>query len=140
MSHVVHLTPQDIKDQWEILAPMFYSAMEERGTFDTYNITDLLKDFLDRKTDCWTIVKDNKTVAALATYLVHYKTMKAMKIGEFGGLEGYSELWHKHLKQIEDYAKECGVKRFIIEGRKAWERVFVDDGYEFRNIVLIKDL
>ena len=139
-SRVFRLDPKEIMDTWITLAPMFYKAISEHGS-DAYTIQDLLKDFIDKESDCWVIKENGTIVAAVATYIKHYKHFSAIILDHFGGKEGYSHLWIPHLKQIENYAKECGIKRSEIHGRKAWERIFADDNeYQFRYITLIKGL
>lgn len=42
---------------------------------------------------------------------------------------GRLKLWRHLLLQIEDYAREEGCDAVEVVGRKAWERIFKDDGY-----------
>jgi len=65
-----------------------------------------------------------KIVAAMLTQLFDMRNGKICKMMECGG--SHMSAWKDMRSQIEQYAREEGCDRVLVEGRPGWARVFPD--------------
>lgn len=85
----------------------------------------------------WVITSGDVTiVAAGVTSILALRSGKALKIEHLGG--GSMRLWLHTLKQLEDYARDCGCKKLMWEGRQGWKRLFPD--FQVSAVVMTKRL
>lgn len=75
-----------------------------------------------------------------AVVLEHYETPKGKHLNYFLAAGNFAEL-ESMLKPVEAWAKDIGVTRITVFGRRGWEKSFLkDNGYRPHWVVLTKDL
>lgn len=85
----------------------------------------------------WVITLEDVTIiAAGVTSIVALRSGLALKIEHLGG--GSMRQWLQTLKKLEAFARDCGCKKLMWEGRDGWKRLFPD--YKVSAVVMTKRL
>ena len=84
----------------------------------------------------WLVTDEDQCLHALAiTTFVYYPQLTAFRIIFTAG---DNEDWASRMGELETFAATNGAQEVEVLGRKGWERVLRDRGFEFQNITLSK--
>lgn len=119
---IIAVDPKRAHQIWHAAEPFIASAYKDGDQDVPPNI---LADLRSARRVLWLAVDENeKIIAAMLTQLFPMVSGKMCKMQECGG-ERMQE-W-KHLRRrIEDYARDEGCDRVMLEGRPGWQRMLPD--------------
>jgi hypothetical protein len=124
--------PHMVDGVWPHVFPMIDAAYA-----DTDDITpDVLTWLKAEKGLLWVAMRDDQLVAALTTSLVPMRSGLACRMVACGG--GALDAWRHHHATIENYAREEGCDRVVVDGRLGWSRIL--EGYSPQSVSLVKEL
>lgn len=131
---IIAVDPKRAGEIWPAAEPFIVSAYKDSDQDVPANI---LADLRSARRVLWLAVDETETIiAAMLTQLFPMASGKMCRMQECGG-ERMQE-W-KHLRRrIEDYARDEGCDRVMLEGRPGWQRMLPD--YAQVGVVLEKRL
>lgn len=120
---------------WPIAEP--FVARSYRKASQTVPKT-LLADLAEERRTLWLVISGDFTITGAGiTAIYDLADGRMCKIEHFGGDDGRRG-WIDQRAVIEQYARDQGCDRVMIEGRLGWQRVLTD--YETTAVILEKRL
>lgn len=108
------------QEEWLRCEPWLQAALDEAG--NVFDLGDVLQRVVDDQARFWP-----GRVSAAVTEVVHFPKAMALRCWLAGG--DMDEIVGVLMPRIEAYGRAIGCTRFLISGRKGWERVLRDHGY-----------
>lgn len=121
-----------IENEWGTFAPFFSKLVSPQ-----LNLEDIYS-FLHAGTwTLWVTRQHNEINSVAVTAFIHYPRYTALRIILTSG--GNTD-WPEGTSELEDFASANGCSAVEVMGRKGWERVLAERGFEFQHITLTKRL
>lgn len=74
----------------------------------------------------------------MVTLFVEYPLSRTCHIWLLGG--DFEQVYTDHAEALDKWAKENRCDQIVVNGRKGWERKLKDRGYDFKAVILIKEI
>ena len=121
-----------LNDAWPLLREAVNGYSDNK-----YSKRSILKKLIDRTAVLWMTLVDGEPLAATVTWMDQYDLTKRLTIAFAGGdLDALRGLY----PHLEDYAKDAGCDAVEVWGRRGWERVGKEYGYDYIHSVVRKKL
>jgi hypothetical protein len=138
MVKVINIPPSVIWNMTEDIDEHIKKAIEHsNGEFDAISIYEQVSQGL---MSAW-IVSDEEynIMAVLITELVTYPLRSMVRIVLCGG-EKLDKWLDTFLNKMDEYARNLGASGIEVVGRKGWERMLKNYGYEYTYTALFKEV
>jgi len=120
-----------IDNRWSDISKLL-ACLED----DRVNIDNIYDKIVDGDWHLWVAFNDDKTIYSVAiTCFVYYPLVTNVRVVF---LAGEHEDWADIIRIFEEFAKINDCHEVEIKGRKGWERVLRDRGYELKSVTLMK--
>jgi hypothetical protein len=128
---MIGVSDERFEHWWEKSKPYIADALEKSG--ETHSVEDV-KDALQSNYAIFYPVRNGAAIFRVE----HHPRRKLLNIWLAGGdmdanIDGI-------LEAAEFHAKEFGCSGISVAGRKGWARVLKPRGYDYKRVVLIKDM
>lgn len=120
-----------IDNRWSDISKLLECLEDDRVNID--NIYDKI---VDGEWHLWVAVDSDDSIYSVAvTTFIHYPLVTNLRIVF---LAGEFEKWAEIIRIFEQFALINDCHEVEIKGRKGWERVLRDRGYELKSVTLMK--
>lgn len=120
-----------IDNRWSDISKLLECLEDDRVNID--NIYDKI---VDGEWHLWVAVNSDDSIYSVAvTTFIHYPLVTNLRIVF---LAGEFEKWAEIIRIFEQFALINDCHEVEIKGRKGWERVLRDRGYELKSVTLRK--
>ena len=74
----------------------------------------------------------------MVTLFVEYPLSRTLHIWLLGG--DFEQVYTDHAETLDKWAKDNQCDQIVVNGRKGWERRLKNRGYDFKAVILIKEI
>ena len=125
---------QGFAETWKTCKPYMVEALTKSG--EQWDLADVLRDIEDGHAVFYPV----KNGAAVFKIIL-YPKKRMLRIWLFGGKHGTQRANLDAVMEAADYyAKEHECAGIELLGRKGWEKVLKPYGYDYKSVMLIKEL
>jgi hypothetical protein len=134
--NLFRVLPETLPVAWPALAPMLTRAVELNH--DAFSMTDVARLVLADQWQLWTVLENDRPVAAVVTELVQYPGKRTCRVILLGGIK--FDRWKHLIIEIENFALLHDCKELEALTRPGMARKIESIGFREECKVMVKDL
>jgi hypothetical protein len=138
MVKVINIPPSVIWNMTEDIDEYIKKAIEHSN--GEFNATSIYEKVSQGMMEAWVVSdEDYNIMAVLVTEFITYPLRSMVRVVLCGGdsLEKWVDIF---LNKLDEYALNLGANGIEVVGRKGWERVLKNKGYEYTYTALSKEV